>query len=64
MAQKNCHGPFSPNGPKSWPQALAPGVQNLQAGAIVMKMPMNSTATSMIGPNVNLFAARFAAGVS
>ena len=40
-----------------------PSVQDQQAGAIVTKMPTNSTATSMIGPNVNLLAMRSADGV-
>ena len=37
-----------------FPQAL----RICNAGAIVMKMPMNSTATSMIGPKVNLLFSR------
>ena len=50
-AQKKCHGSRTP-------KLSAWAFRRRSAGAIVVKIPAKSTATSTIGPNPKAFAAR------
>src|SRR6478752_1490991 len=63
LPQKYSHGSFMKKCPRSglkpWPHAF----RICRAGVIVMKIPTNNTATSTIGPNVNLLAWRLAGDV-